>query len=152
MKFPLTTGKTAGFSARHPWWVIGVWALFLVLAAIASPGLKSALSGDEMRFLNNPDSVQGQTLIKEKMAGAVMSSSSATETVLVHSDTATVDDPAFKQVVEKTTGALAGKTGTVAQVFNYYQVSMLAPESAAAMVSTDRHTTLVAVSLAGTSA
>ncbi len=40
----------------------------------------------------------------------------------------------------------------MAQVFNYYQVSLLAPESAAAMVSADRHTTLIAVSLAGTSA
>ncbi|MFH0916428.1 MAG: MMPL family transporter [bacterium] len=152
MKFPLTTGRMAGFSARHPWWVIGVWVLFLVLAAIASPGLKNALTGDEMRFLNNPDSVQGQTLIEEKMTGVMTSSSSTTETVLVHSDTATVDDPAFKQVVEKATGALAGETGTVAQVFNYYQVSMLAPEAAAAMVSADRHTTLIAVSLAGTSA
>jgi len=152
MKFPLTTGRMAGFSARHPWWVIGVWVLLMVLSAIALPGLKSVLTGDEMRFLNNPDSVQGQTLIEQRMNGAMTSSSSATETVLVHSDTATVDDPAFKQVVDQTSGALAGETGTVAQVFNYYQVSMLAPESAAAMVSADRHTTLIAVSLAGTSA
>jgi RND superfamily putative drug exporter len=151
MTFPLTTGKMAGFSARHPWWVVGVWVLFLVLAAVASPGLKTALTGDEMKFLNNPDSVQGQTLIDTKMGGGLTSSSSATETVLVHSDTATVDDPAFKQVVDKATGALA-ESGTVAQLFNYYQVSLLAPESAAAMVSADRHTTLVAVSLAGTSA
>jgi RND superfamily putative drug exporter len=152
MKFPRTTGHIARFSARHPWWVIGTWVLLLVLSAVASPGLKGVLTGEEMRFLNNPDSIQGQTLIQQKMTGVLTSTSSAMETVLVHSDTAVVDDPAFKQVVEKTTSALAGATGTVAQVFNYYQVSLLAPDSAAAMVSADRHTTLIAVSLAGTPA
>ena len=150
MRFPLTPGRLAGFSARHPWWVIGTWALVLALAIIAAPGLKNAVSGDEMRFLNNPDSVQGQTLIQTKMDGALTASSSSMETVLVHSDFATVEDPEFRQAVDQTTSALAGEPG-VAQVFNYYQAALLMPKSAAAMVSADGHTTLIAVSFAGTS-
>ena len=123
MRFPLTTGRMANFSARRPWWVIGVWMAFIVLAAVATPGLKTALAGDEMKFLNNPDSVQGQTLLAEKMPGIPTASSGATETVLVHSDTSTIDDAQFQQVVQNTTAALAGKTGTVAQAYNYYPVS-----------------------------
>ena len=124
MKFPLSTGRIANFSARHPWWVVGVWLVFLVLAAVATPGLKTALSGDEMRFLNNPDSVQGQTLLDERMSSSPGVSSGATETVLVHSDTATVDDPQFQQVVQDVSGGLAAKTGIVTQAFNYYQASL----------------------------
>jgi RND superfamily putative drug exporter len=152
MKFPLTTGKMANFSARRPWWVIGVWVALIVLAAVATPGLKTALAGDEMKFLNNPDSVQGQTLLAEKMSGVPTASSDATETVLVHSDAATVDDAQFQQVVQDTTVALAGKTGTVAQAYNYYQASLFDAGAASALVSADRHTTLIVVTLAGTSA
>jgi RND superfamily putative drug exporter len=148
MRFPPSTGRIAGFSARHPWWVVGVWGLFLVLALFASPGLKSALTGDEMKFLNNPDSVKGQALLSQEMMGAA----TATETVLVHSDTATVDEPAYRQMVEKTTAALLAESGTVALAYNYYQAGLFDPEAAEAMVSADRHTTLIPVSFAGTSA
>jgi RND superfamily putative drug exporter len=147
MKLRLSTGKMARFSARHPWWVVGVWVLLLALAVVASPGLKSALTGDEMKFLNSPDSVRGQTLLAQKMMGM----STATETVLVHSDTATVDDPAFKQRVERTTATLIAERGVVSQAFNYYQAGLFDPEAAEAMVSSDRHSTLIPVSFAGTS-
>ena len=79
-----------------------------MLAAVALPGLKGALSGDEMKFLNNPDSVQGQTLLGERMSG-LSTSSGAMETILVHSDELTVDDPAFQQVVTQTAAAAAEK-------------------------------------------
>ena len=152
MKFPLTTGKAANFSARHPWWVIGVWLVFIVLAAVATPGLKTALAGDEMRLLNNPDSVQGQTLLDQKMSGTPTASSGATETVVVHSDTTTINDSAFQKVVQNTTAALVGKTGTVAQAYNYYEASLLDASAANSLVSADKHTTLIVVTLAGTSA
>ncbi len=151
MKFPLTTGKAANFSARHPWWVIGVWLLFIVLAAVATPGLKTALAGDEMRLLNNPDSVQGQTLLDQKMSGTPTASSGATETVVVHSDAATIDDAQFQKVVQNTTAALVGKTGTVAQAYNYYEASLFDAGAAQSLVSADKHTTLIVVTLAGTS-
>jgi RND superfamily putative drug exporter len=152
MKFPLTTGRMAGFSARHPWWVIGVWLAFLVLAAVATPGLKTALTGDEMKFLNNPDSAQGQSLLSEKMSAVPTASSEVTEMVLVHSESATVDQAEFQQAVQTTTAALAGKSGIVAQAYNYYQAALFDEEAAGALVSADRRTTLIIVNLAGTSA
>ena len=148
MKFPLSTERLASFSARHPWWVVGVWVLFLVLAIAASPGLKSALTGDEMKFLNNPESVKGQTLLAQEMTGT----SDFDETVLVHSDTLTVDDPAFQQRVEGAAAALLAEHGTVAQAFTYYQAGLFSPEAAGSMVSADRHTTLIPVSFAGDAA
>ncbi len=119
--------------------------LFLVLAIAASPGLKSALTGDEMKFLNNPESVKGQTLLNQEMGGM----SDVSETVLVHSDTLTVDDSAFQQRVEGVAAALLAEQGSVAQAFTYYQASLFAPEAAGSMVSADRHTTLIPVSFAG---
>ncbi|MCL5734036.1 MAG: MMPL family transporter [Actinobacteria bacterium] len=151
LKLPLSTGKVANFSARHPWWVIGVWLVLLVLAGVAAPGLKTGLTGGEMRLLNNPDSVQGQTLLKQKMAGDPTASLGATETVVVHSDAATVDDPQFQQVVQQTTTSLAGKTGLVAQAYDYYQAALFDADAAGALISGDRHTALIVVNLAGTS-
>jgi RND superfamily putative drug exporter len=152
MKYWPSTGKIANFCARHAWWVVGVWILFLVLAAVATPGLKTALTGEEMKFLNNPDSVQGQALLAEKMAGIPGASSAATESVIVHSETATVDDPAFRQVVQNTTSALVSQVGIVSQAYNYYQASLFDPGAAAALVSADRHSTLIVATLAGSSA
>ena len=62
-KFPLSTGRLAGFSARHPWWVVGVWLAFLIGAVVAFPGLSHALTANEMQFLNNPDSVKAEKLL-----------------------------------------------------------------------------------------
>ncbi len=128
MKFP-STERLAGFSARHPWWVVGIWVLFLVLAIVAAPGLESALTGDEMKLQNNPDSVKGQTLLSQEMTGTADFS----ETVLVRSDTATVDDPAFQQRVEEVQAALLAQNGVVAQVFTYYQAALFRPEAAEAI-------------------
>ncbi len=146
MKLRLSTGGIAGFSARHPWWVIGIWMVFMVMAAVALPGLKGALSGDEMKFLNNPDSVKGQTLLSERMPG-LSTSSGAMETILVHSDELTVDDAAFQEVVAQTWAAVAADKALVAQAYNYYQVLQLQPDSAEQLVSADRHTTLIPVNL-----
>ena len=151
MKLRVSTGGMAAISARHPWWVIGIWVLFLVLAAVALPGLKGALSGDEMKFLSNPDSVQGQTLLSERMPG-LSTSSGAMETILVHSDELTVDDPAFRQVVTQTAAAVAAEKELVAQAYDYYQILQFQPETAESLVSADRHTTLIPVSLAGSAA
>ena len=144
MKFPLSTGRLAGFSARHPSWVVGVWLAFLIGAVVAFPGLSHALTANEMQFLNNPDSVKAEKLLDQKTAGA----SADVETLLVHSDAYTVDDSAFRQVVADSATAVTAKSGVVASVFNYYQVSLFDPASADKMVSADRHTTLMSVTLA----
>ncbi len=146
LRLTFGTGRLADVSARHPWWVIGIWVALLVAAVFSFPSLTSALTASEMHFLNNPESAQGQTLIDES-ASATSGTSGDVETLLVHSDTYTVDDAAFQQIVQDSTAAVAAQAGAVQSAYNYYQVSMLDPASAADMVSTDRHTTFIYVTL-----
>jgi putative drug exporter of the RND superfamily len=143
LRLTLGTGKLADFSARRPWWVIGMWLVLLVAAVFSFPGLTRALTASEMQFLNNPESAKGQKLIAQGVSG----SSGDVETLLVHSDTYTVDDRAFQQIVQESTAAVAAETGAVQSAYNYYQAAAIDPASAADLVSTDRHTTLIYVTL-----
>ena len=63
-----------------------------------------------------------------------------TETVLVRSDTATVDDPAFRQVVEHTAADLRAMPEVVAAVTTYYEaVAAGAPGAAGAGLARSPH-------------
>ena len=144
MRLSFGTGRLADVSARHPWWAIGLWVALLAAATVSFPGLSGALTASEMHFLNNPESAKGQKLIAQTVSG----SSGDVETLLVHSDTYTVDDSAFQQVVQQSTAAVAAKTGAVQSAYNYYQAVALDPASAKDLVSADRHTTFIYVTLA----
>ena len=144
MKLSLGTGRLADISARRPWWVIGLWVVLLAAAILSFPALSSSLTANEMQVLNSPDSVKGQRLLDQKAAGT----SADVETLLIHSNTSTVDDAAFRQKVEQVTTAVSAKNGGVQSAYNYYQVAVLDPASANALVSTDRHTTFIYVTLA----
>jgi RND superfamily putative drug exporter len=144
LKSALGTGRLAELSARRPWWVIGLWLALLAGAVFAFPHLGQALTAGEMHLLSSPESAQGRKVLEEKVSG----DSADVETLLVHSANYVVDDPAFRQVVEQARAAVAAKTEAVQSAFDYYQVLALAPASAEAMVSSDRHTTFVYVTLA----
>ena len=115
----MSTGRLASFSARRPWWVVGIWVAFLAGSIIAFPGLSHALTANEMQFLNNPDSVKAEKLLAQGTSG----SSARLETLLVHSDKYTVDDAAFRQIVADSTTAVTADTSAVSSAFNYYQAS-----------------------------
>jgi hypothetical protein len=72
-----------------------------------------------------------------------------TETVIVRSATTTVDDPAFQTTVENVTDALRADPEIVAGATNYYELAAQAVPQAAGLVSADRKTTLIPVTLAG---
>ena len=132
------TAGLARASARRPWLVIGVWALLLVLAAISAPALGSALTS-AAEMLNRPESVRGEELLEQRLRGP----QALSETVIVRSPHATVDDPAFRQVVEQVTADLLARRELVASAVNVYQTGD--PQ----LVSEDRHTTIIPVRLAG---
>lgn len=142
--FPsLSTGRLAGWSARHPWVVIAVWVVLLGVAGYAATGLGDVLTAQDMDFTNTPESVVGSQLIEQRLRGAEPS----VETVMVQSTSATADDPAFQATVHKVEGDLAAMESTVAGVADYYAVAALDQRAAAAMVSVDRHTVLIPVTL-----
>ncbi len=136
-----TAGLARG-SARHPWLILLLWIVLIAGAAVAQGNLDSALGGDDS-FTNNPDAKQGEDLIAERLRG----SDPMNETVIVRSETATVDDPAFKAEVEQTTATLLGFTDGVASAATYYDLLAASDPTAEQLVSADRHTTIIPVEL-----
>jgi RND superfamily putative drug exporter len=137
MRVRISTRGLAGASARHPWRVLCLWVLLIVFAGIAASGLGDVLT-TESKFLSKPESVKAYDLIDERLHA-----NPVTETVIVTSDTATVDDAPFRAVVEKATADLRTLDGIVASAVNFYELGD------AGLVSEDRHTTLIPVVMEG---
>ncbi len=137
-----STEGLAQRSARHPWRVIAVWVVLLVLAGVGSGFLNTTTEAD---FTNEPESVKGTNLIDERLE----TREEFSETVVIRSSEMTVDDPAFRARVEEVTNQLTAMPEVVTSAFNYYQAADAGLPSAEGFVSEDRATTLVQVQLAG---
>jgi RND superfamily putative drug exporter len=143
MQIP-STSDLARSSARHPWRILGVWLVVLVLAGISASGLGNALT-TSTNFTGKPESQAGADLLKARLRGP----QPATETVIVRSDTYTVDDPQFRTQVQQVASDLQAMTGIVKSVVTYYLAAALHAPQADHMVSPDRHTTVIPVTFAG---
>lgn len=152
MMFP-STSRISASSAKHPWRTIGFWLVLLVVgAACAALFLSDGLT-TEIELLNNPESVQGQNLLEERMGYETP----LTETIVVSSDSLTVDDPEFKGVVDGVFAQLATMPELVdqdpAKTIDYYDAAAASDPGtqaqAAQLVSEDRSTLLIPVTLIG---
>ena len=128
----------ARISSRHPWRILALWLVLLVLAAVSAPSLGDALT-TEGNFTNRPESVQGDELLEDRLRGE----RPMTETIIVHSDTLTVDDQAFQSRVFALVAELRIMSDVVASADSYYHLD------AEELVSQDRHTTIIPVTLVG---
>lgn len=137
------SGLARRCGSRH-WRVFGIWLLLLVLAAIAATGISDAFT-TEGDLTNNPDSVQAETLLENRLRGP----RPVTETVVIHSDTTTADDSGFQNVVSDTTSALAAANEIVADVSNPLQAVASGAIPERAVISEDRHTVIIPVTLVG---
>ena len=98
----LSTEALARGSARHPWRAVVSWVLTVAVSvALISTFLSDALT-TQFVFTNDPESQRGFDLIEE-LRGLP---NSTNEVVIVRSETLTVDDPAFRQAVERVVGDL----------------------------------------------
>jgi RND superfamily putative drug exporter len=140
----LSTAGLARASARRPWPVLGFWVLLLVLAGVAQSSLSNPLTGEDS-FATKPESVRGADLLEDRLRGP----EPLTETVIVRSETATVDEPGFRAVVERTTAELRGMGGVIASAGNYYEATAAGNPTAESMVSADRRSTIIPATLAG---
>jgi RND superfamily putative drug exporter len=146
-----STAGLARASARRPWIVVSTWIVIFALAIISTAtGLGDALT-TQAEFLSEPESVKGFDLLEERMSYE----DPVTETIVVHSDSKTVDDPEFQQVVQNTVNSVRGLTDLVdpdpSKTITYYEASQ-APggaDAAAGLVSEDRHSTIVPVTFIG---
>ena len=144
MKTLFSTAGLARISARRPWFVVAAWALLLILAVLVQTALPLKTTTNSL--LNNPESEQAWDLLVEH---GIRAEHSGSETLIVQSDSLTVDDPAFQTAVQRATDAFRADTEVVASAVNYYELSADDPLAAAALVSADRRTTIVPVTLVG---
>jgi len=143
MNGPFSTAGVARISARRPWHVLACWLVLLVLASVAATGLSDAFTTDS-DFTNNPESVRADNLLGQRMREG--GGEPVTETIVIRSETLTVDDAAFRQVVERTAARLRAEPRLFGPTMTYYDAVATGDPSAAGLVSADRHTTLIPVS------
>ncbi len=135
-----STQGLAGVSARHPWRMIGLWAVMLVGGFVLVSTLLADSLTNEVRVTNNPDSTIGQKLIEDGVRGETR----ANEAIIIKSDVITVDDPGFAAKVEEVvSGIRALGPEAVESVTSYYETS---DEN---LVSADRQSLLIPVTMAG---
>ncbi|CAN5862833.1 MMPL family transporter [soil metagenome] len=138
-------------SAEKRWYVIGAWIVALIVAAIAaSTWLDDALTTD-FTSSSNQDSVVGLELLEDRMQYP----DPERETIVVESSSMTVDDPEFESIVNGLVEELRAFDTLVDPdaVLNYFEVvDSTDPEeadSAAQLVSEDRTTVVIPVTLVG---
>lgn len=134
------TGKMAGWSARRPWKVVGIWVAVLVIALVAMAVAGNRFTAeDEIR--TDLESLVADGLITERLNGGV--EESAQEFVIVSSDGETVDDPVFEGVVADIVAEIEAHDELVADVTTYYE------SGEESLVSFDRQRTIIVTTFAG---
>ena len=140
MRRRLSTESLARASAKRPWVTIGVWFVLLLVAGFLTMNfLEDALTTDA-DVTTNPQSKQARKLIEDRLRGPQR----VNEIVIVQSESATVEDPAFQGVVEglyQDVTALGPEV--VASGTSYYQ------SGDETLVSDDRHITILPFAMAG---
>jgi putative drug exporter of the RND superfamily len=135
-----STKTLARVSARRPWTIVGIW-VFVIVASIAAIGvlLSGALTTD-VSLTNDPESQRAESLLEDNLRGPEPTN----EVVIVRSNSVTVDDPQFRQVVEGVYGKISALgPGIIAKGTNFYQ------SNDPSLVSADRHTTILPFVMAG---
>jgi len=138
LKSHLSTAGIARLSARHPWRVLGFWFALLIIAALLAPTLGDALT-TESTFTSRPESIKADELLESRLRGE----RPMTETIVIRSETATVDDPAFRTTVDGVVAQLVAMPDVVSSIASYYGTG------AESIVSADRNTTIIPIALVG---
>src|SRR5215216_237618 len=106
------TGKIASFSFRHKWYVLAAWLVVFAVSVVAAAGVGSVLT-TEQKDLSGSDSAKAFDLVEQRFG-----EQPANETVVVRSETRTVDSAEFQTLV-RDLGARLAATAGVAQAATY---------------------------------
>jgi putative drug exporter of the RND superfamily len=135
------TERLARSSARHPWRTIGIWSALIAVAVVSMGTLLSSGITSNMEFRGSkPDSVIGQQLVEDRLSGP----QKMTDFVIVRSADLTIDAHAYRAFV---TG-LAGRIQALGPGVVQNAATVYATEDPT-LVSKDRHSTLIPVTMAG---
>jgi len=133
----------AGTSARHPWRTLLAWVALLVVVTVLGNTFSGPMTGEGSGFTNNPDSQVGTDLIEEHFD----EETGASETIVLHSETLTVDDPAFKDVVTNTIASLEPWSDDISELTNYYDLQAAGAPEAEQLVSDDGNSLILPLTL-----
>jgi RND superfamily putative drug exporter len=137
MKINLSTEALARASAKKPWLAVGIWIAVLI-GAYALMNIFSGSLTNNNDMTNNPEYKKASDILD----GRLGKSTKIDETIIVHSDTLTVDDAAFKTQVESLlTDMTALGPDVVLGGTDYYQTKQ------EALVSADRHSTMIPIAM-----
>ncbi|MDE2836504.1 MAG: MMPL family transporter [Chloroflexota bacterium] len=143
------TEALARISSRRPWVTIGAWLVAVLLALGIVGQLLPTATTTELRIIPRFGEV-GSVTAGDLLEGTAIEPPPA-EVVIVHSETLTVDDAAFKAKVEEVTAKLRELEPEVIRAStDYYEVLAASPLDSLALVSTDRRSAIVAVQMTGT--
>ncbi len=140
MAFGFSTKAIAKASARHPWRVVIAWIVLIVVSVGLISTFLSSATTTTADTAAHPDSKVGKTLLEQRLRGP----SKAEETIVLRSENMTVDDPAYKTTVE---GILSQVNALGPDIIesgtDYYQ------SQNEALVSQDRHATIIPITMTG---
>ncbi|WP_346742269.1 MMPL family transporter [Rhodococcoides fascians] len=102
---PGALGRLGSTMVRRRRWVFGIWLIALVALGSAAPSVFSSLAGAGWQA-NGSESVQVRELAQQHFGG----NSSAAVQVVVHSDTATIEDAAVQQTLTDVAAVFDGDT------------------------------------------
>ena len=128
-------GRLGGWTVDHVRTVAVAWVVAAVALGAFAPRAEHALSGAGWEA-SGSESVQARRLVQESFGGL----SSQAFMVVVHSDTQTTGDPAFRQVLASVTARLRASDA----------VASVVPPRPGATVSRDGHTAIVTAGSSGT--
>ena len=139
-----STGGLAQLCAKHPLRTITIWLIIVGLSVYFAQGLGDALT-TEVTITNKPESVVGSDLL----AARLRPYDPVSETVIIQSAVLTVDDATFRAYTAETVQGLTGLADIVDNVTDPYQIMDGGDSTAGGLVSADRQTLLIPVTLIG---
>src|SRR4030043_1938452 len=96
MRRRLSTEALARVSARRPWLTIGIWFVLLIASGFVIMNFLGDALTTDADITTNPQSKQARKLIEDRLRGPQR----VTEIVIAQSESATVEDLAFRGIVE----------------------------------------------------
>jgi putative drug exporter of the RND superfamily len=130
-------GRLGRFTVRRRWYVIAAWVVLLGVMASFAPGLQDRLGSGGFEVPGS-QSLAVQRDLERRFADQFPT----TALVTVHDEARTVDDPAFRSVLE-------GIAGRVRAVPGVGGVESFLTTGSPTFVSPDRHTTYLVAGLSG---
>ena len=123
-----------------------LWVVAVLVGGALSAQLLGSATTTELRLGPNYESERAEQLLEDRLRGP----RPVAESVIVQSDTLTVDDSLFRERVMSLTQEIAALgPDIVTQAANYYVLATVSPQDANVLISQDKSTTLIPIVMTG---